>query len=120
MSYLQLYVYRIRKADQGKFLDIMRKVREIYRKYGAYGEELFVLHNKASKYGVTGLWELLPTAEDEELWISLDRYQNPEQCAKVTKKVDADPEIDPLYERTIELVSSASRIVRGEFGMVTY
>jgi len=120
MSYLQLYVYRIRKADRGKFLDIMGKAREIYRKHGACGEELFALHNKTAKYGVTGLWEVLPTTEDEELWIGLDRYENLEHCTKVMKKVDADPEIEPLYEQTIELASSASGIVRGEFEMVAY
>ena len=120
MGYLQLYIYRIRRAHREKFLNTMRKAREIYRKHGACGEELFALHNKTSKYGITGLWELLPTAEDEELWIGLDRYENLEHCAEVTKKVDADPEIDPLYEQIIELVSSASRIVRGELEMVAY
>jgi len=120
MSYLQLYIYRIRKAHRKKFLNTMRKAREVYRKHRAYGEELFMLHNKTAKYGVTGLWELLPTTEDEELWVGLDRYENLEHCAEVTEKVDADPEIDLLYERTIELVSSASRIVRGEFEMVAY
>ena len=120
MSYLQLYIYRIRKAHRQKFLGIMRKAREIYRKHGAYGEQLFALYHRTSKYGITGLWEVLPTAEDEELWIGLDRYENLEHCAEVTKKVDADPEIDPLYEQIIELVSSASRIVRGEFEMVAY
>lgn len=120
MGYLQLYVYRIRRAHREKFLNTMRKAREVYRKHGAYGEELFMLQNKTPKYGVTGLWELLPTAEDEELWIGLDRYGNLEHCAEVTKKVDADPKIDPLYEQTIGLVSSASQIVRGEFEMVAY
>lgn len=98
----------------------MRKVREIYRKHGGYGEELFSIHNRTSKYGVTGLREVLPTAEDEEIWIGLDRYQSFEQCEEVMKKVDADPEIEPLYERIIQLVSSALRIVRGEFDMVAY
>jgi len=120
MGYLQLYIYRIRKGHREKFLDIMRKAREIYRKHGAYGEELFALQNKTSKYGVTSLWEVLPTTEDEELWIGLDRYDSLEHCAEVMKKVDADPEIEALYERTIQLVGSASRIVRGEFGMVSY
>ena len=98
----------------------MRRAREIYREHGALGEELFALHDRTCKYGVTGLWEVLPTTEGEELWIGLDRYESLEHCAEVMKKVDADPEIEPLYERTIKLVSSASRIMRGEFEMVAY
>ncbi|MFB0569032.1 MAG: DUF1428 family protein, partial [Nitrososphaeria archaeon] len=115
MGYLQLYIYCIPKAHREEFIDIMRRAREIYRKHGAYGEDLFALHNRTSKYGVTGLWELLPTTEDEEIWIGLDRYEALEHCAEVMKKVDANPEIESLYERTIQLVSSASRIVLGEF-----
>ena len=120
MGYLQLYIYRIRKDHREEFLNIMRKARQIYRKHGAYGEELLALHNRTSKYGLTGLWEEVPTTEDEDLWIGLDHYDNPEHCAIVTKKVNADPEIDPLYEQIVRLVRSASRIVRGEFETVDY
>ncbi|UCH70289.1 MAG: DUF1428 family protein [Candidatus Bathyarchaeota archaeon] len=120
MKYLQLYIYRLRKVHRREFLNIMHKAREIYRKHGGYGEEVFRLHKKRSKYGLTGLWKVLPTTGDEEIWIGLDRYQSFEHWKEVMKKVNADPEIEPLYERVIQLVSSASRIVRGEFEMVAY
>ncbi len=120
MSYLQLYIYRVQQGHREEFLNIMRKARQIYHKYGADGEELFFLHNRKSKYGLKGLWEVLPAAEGEEIWIGLDCYQNVKQCEEVMKKVNADPKIDPLYERIIQLVGSASHIVRGEFEQVTY
>ncbi len=120
MDYLQLYIYRIRKAQRNEFLETMRKARDIYRKHGARGEELFVLHDKMSKYGLTGLWEVLSTKEDEEIWIGLDRYDSLEHCSKVIERVDADPEIDPLYEQIVRLVGSTPRIIRAEFEMADY
>lgn len=120
MGYLKLYLYPIQRRHRDEFLEIMREVRDIYQKHGAYGEELFLLHERTSKYGVTGLWEILPTKEDEEIWIGLDRYRDAEHSKEVMKAVDADPEINPLYEGILQLVNSPSRIVRGEFEEVGY
>lgn len=36
MSYIQLYVYRVPHVKREEFLDIMRKVLEIYRKSSMY------------------------------------------------------------------------------------
>ncbi|MFQ6087971.1 MAG: hypothetical protein ACE5K0_03610 [Candidatus Methanofastidiosia archaeon] len=66
------------------------------------------------------MWEVLSTAKDEEIWIGLARYKSFKHWEEVMKKVDADPEIEPLYERTIQLVSLALRIVRGEFETIAY
>ena len=120
MSYLQLYIYRIRKVHRKEFLNTMRKVRDIYRKYGANGEELFLLHNRTSKYGLTGLWEVVPTTEDEKIWIGLDRYKNTEHYKDVMKAVDANPGINILYDQIVKLVGSASRIVLAEFEHIDY
>lgn len=98
----------------------MKKAREIYRKHGAKGEELFLLQDRTEKHGLTGIWEVIPAEEGDDIWLGLDQYDSTEHCREVMEKVDNDPEIDALYERVVELVSSASRIVRGEFEQVGY
>ena len=120
MSYLLLYLYRIRQEDREEFLEVMRKVRWIYRGHGGAGEELFLLDNVTPYHSLTGIWQVAPPAIGEEIWIGLDRYEDADQCEQVMQAVDEDPDINPLYERVVQLVGSADRIVRGEFRQVDY
>lgn len=120
MGYLLLYVYRIRQEDREEFLEVMRSARWIYRGHGGAGEELFLLSDDTPKYGLTGLSEVTPPAEGEEIWVGLDHYEDAEHCERVMKAVDVEPEIDALYARITALVGSAGRIVRGEFEKVEY
>jgi len=120
MSHLLLYIYRIRREDREEFLEVMRSARWIYRGHGGAGEELFLLENENPYFSLTGIWEVTPPAADEEIWVGLDRYEDAEQCERVMKAVNAEPEIDVLYERIVGLVGSAGRIVRGEFEQVEY
>ncbi|MFX0001026.1 MAG: DUF1428 family protein [Candidatus Hermodarchaeota archaeon] len=115
MSYLQLYIYRIKKENRTKFLDNIQKAKLVYQKYGAEGEELFLLHEKTPKYGVTGMWDIIPLESKEELWIGICRFKDKEHCENVMKKVDEDPETEILYEQFVNSVCEASRVIRGEF-----
>jgi uncharacterized protein YbaA (DUF1428 family) len=120
MSYLQLYIYRILREHHDEFLEVMQNARAIYRKHGADGEELFLIREKDAMYSLASLDDVLPIEEGEEIWIGLDRYKDEQHCKKVMKKVDADPEIEPLYEKVVKMVGKASRIVRGQFTQVEY
>jgi uncharacterized protein YbaA (DUF1428 family) len=120
MGYLLLYIYRIRQEDREEFLEVMRKARWIYRGHGGAGEELSLLDNDTPYHSLTGIWEVTPPAHGEEVWIGLDRYEDADQCREVMRAVDEDPDIDPLYERVVQLVGSADRIVRGEFRQMDY
>ena len=120
MNHLLLYIYRIKQENREEFLEIMRRVRWIYRGHGGAGEELFNLKNINPYFSLTGIWEVTPPAEDEEIWVGLDRYEDAEHCELVMKDVNDDPSIDALYERIIGLVGSAGRIIRGEFDWVEY
>ena len=120
MSYVLMYIYRIKGEDREEFLEVMRKARWIYRGHGGAGEELFLLDNDAPYYGLSGIWDVAPIAENEEMWIGLDRYEDAEQCKEVMRTVDEDPDINPLYERIVQLVGSTDRIIRGELEQVEY
>jgi uncharacterized protein YbaA (DUF1428 family) len=117
---MQIYIYRVPKPNREEFLETMRKARDIYRKHGAKGEELFLLTDKTPRYNLTGLWELLCTPEKEDIWIGLDTYADEEDCRNVMKAVDADPDIDPLYKRVVEIVGSAELIIRAPLDKVEY
>ncbi len=64
---------------------------------------------------IPGLWEIVPPGEDEELWIGIDRYRSAKKCAEVAAAVDRDPEILALYERIVDLVGGAARMVHASF-----
>ncbi len=116
MAYVQIYLYRIPKTRREEFLDLAHAGRELYRKHGAMGEEFFRLARDERKYSeIPGLWEVVPPDPEEELWMGIDRYRNAKHCAEVAAAVDRDPEILPLYERTLDIVRGAARIVHAEF-----
>jgi len=116
MTFVQVYVYRVPTKRSAEFLRVARAAREVYRRHGAAGEEFFRLHSRERKYPeIPGLWEILPPTEDEELWIGIDRYKSAKQCAEVAAAVDRDKEILGLYERVVDLVGGAARMVHAEF-----
>jgi uncharacterized protein YbaA (DUF1428 family) len=120
MAHIQIYIYRVPKPHREEFLETMRKARDIYSKHGAKGEELFILADKTPRYGLTGLWELLCTRDDEDVWVGLDSYEDADHCRGVMEAVDADPDIEPLYERVVQIVGSAEHIIRAQFDKVEY
>ena len=116
MAFVQVYIYRVPAKRSAEFLKVARAARDIYRRHGASGEEFFRLRSLDRKYHeIPGLWELLPPAEGEEIWIGIDRYRDAKKCAEVAAAVDRDPEILALYERVVDLVGGASRMVHAEF-----
>jgi uncharacterized protein YbaA (DUF1428 family) len=116
VTFVQLYVYRIPKARSAEFLQVAKAAREVYRRHGAAGEEFFRLQSLERKYpDIPGLWEIVPPAEDEELWIGVDRYRSAQKCAEVAAAVDQDPEILALYERVAGLVGGPARMVHAAF-----
>ena len=116
MAFIQIYVYRVPTKRSVEFLRAAKAAREVYRRHGATGEEFFRLKNLDRKYSeIPGLWEVLPPGEEEELWIGIDRYRSAQKCAEVAAAVDRDPEILALYERVVDLVGGAGRMVHAEF-----
>ncbi len=116
MAFVQVYVYRVPSQRAAEFLKVARAARDIYRRHGAAGEEFFRLKNQDRKYHeIPGLWEVVPPSEGEELWVGIDRYRDAQRCAEVAAAVDRDPEILALYERVVDLVGGASRMVHAEF-----
>lgn len=116
MSFVQIYIYRVPKKRSAEFLRVARAAREVYRRHGAPGEEFFRLHRSDRKYHeIPGLWEILPPSPDEEIWIGLDRYPSAKRCADVASAVDRDPEILAQYERIVDLVGGAARMIHAEF-----
>jgi uncharacterized protein YbaA (DUF1428 family) len=120
MAYLQLYLYRVPKNGVKEFLEISARVRTIYEKHGARGEELFQLADGARRYGLTGISDVVSTNEGCELWVGLNFYESSKRCEEIMDAVDADPEIDELFKRAVNLIGSADRVIRGEFDGVVY
>jgi uncharacterized protein YbaA (DUF1428 family) len=116
MAFVQLYIYRVPTKRSAEFLRAAQAAREIYRRHGAAGEEFFRLQNSDRKYPeIPGLWEVVPPGEDEELWVGIDRYRSAQKCAEVASAVDQDPEILALFERVVDLVGGAPRMVHAAF-----
>jgi uncharacterized protein YbaA (DUF1428 family) len=116
MAFVQVYLYRVPTKRSAEFLKVAKAARDVYRRHGAAGEEFFRLQSVDRKYTeIPGLWEILPPAEGEELWIGIDRYRSAKKCAEVAAAVDRDPEILGLYERVVDLVGGAARMVHAEF-----
>ncbi|MGC2288523.1 MAG: DUF1428 family protein [Thermoplasmata archaeon] len=116
MTFVQVYIYRVPSKRAAEFLRVAKAARDIYRRHGAAGEEFFRLQSSDRKYPeIPGLWEVVPPGEGEELWVGIDRYRSEKKCAEVAAAVDHDPEILALFERVVDLVGGAARMVHAAF-----
>jgi hypothetical protein len=98
----------------------MRKARDIYKKHGGKGEELYLVTGRTPRHNLMDMWELFCSIEDDDVWIGIDAYTDEEHCRNVMKAVDDDSDLEPLYKNVVKLVGAPERIIRAQCDNVDY
>ena len=75
-----------------RYLDIQRRVRKIYFRYGCLGYEVFKGDNKC--------------------WLEIIRFKDRGHCENVKNSVDVDPEIETLWSEFCSIVEKEKIITR--------
>jgi uncharacterized protein YbaA (DUF1428 family) len=115
--YRSFYVFRIPKENVAEFLRINQEAGAIYRQYGAVETEMMRATDVDAKYGCLGLADVVKASDDEVVFVAFDGFRDAAHHHDVMAKVDADPEINRLFEQ-IQTVIELSKVVRGEFESV--
>jgi len=111
--YQIFYLYRVPTRNIDRFLRIARDAADIYRRYGVTVTPALRLTDGNSKYGCTGLVDVIPAAADEQLFMGIDSFRDIEECRALMKQIDSDPDIGRLYKEIQEVID-LKRIVRWE------
>jgi uncharacterized protein YbaA (DUF1428 family) len=65
--------------------------------------------------GITNIAKAVSATEDEEVWLELIFYRDQKHKDEVSEKMRNDERMGTLWQRSMELVSTGSGFIMGEF-----
>jgi len=112
--YQASYIYRVPVENIDRFLRVVTEAGEIYCRHGALSSVTLRVTAGATKYGCTGLCDLVPPAgPDEALFVGLDSFREVEEFRAKMKLIDSNPRIGELFEEIQSLID-LKKIIRWE------
>jgi uncharacterized protein YbaA (DUF1428 family) len=112
--YLIWFLHRVPKARETEFRTVVHQAIEVFRRHGAIGGTVMEMADPAAKYGCSAIETCIDVADDEVLYAELAFFHDRAHYDEVMPKVDADPELERLYDTLVTTVD-ISRIARAEF-----
>ena len=109
------FVYRVPKKNHGAMMQLNKQFADIIRNYGV-AHLIFQLNNtEAPMEGITNIAKTISATQDEEVWLELIFYRDRKHKDEVGAKMQNDENMERLYKQSVDLLSSGSRFVMGEF-----
>src|SRR5205809_5510893 len=75
-GYVQVFLYRVPKANHDSFAATEEKLFAIFRRHGIVGSDLYVCGEARIFKGFRDLRAALEAAPEEEVWVEIDRYRD--------------------------------------------
>ncbi len=107
------YIFRVKRANSVRFMDITRAAADIYRLHGAIDSTIARVTNSSSQYGCRGLGDAVRAEADEDLFLGCDSFADADEFTRVSAILDSDPELARLFGEIQTVVDLAS-VVRWE------
>ena len=104
-GFVQVFLYRVPKANHDLFAATEEKLFAIFRRHGILGSDLYVCRDARIFKGFRDLREALEAAPEEEVWIEIDRYRDQAESLRVIEGIGKDPEAGPLFGRVLQLAA---------------
>ncbi len=82
--FIETYAYKVAKSRIDQYLDIQRRTKEVYLRYGCLSYEVF--------------------RSDDDLCLEINRFEGRKHYENVTKSVDLDPRIKALWKELCSIV----------------
>lgn len=115
--YIIWFLHRVPAPRADEFLLCVERAIEVFRRHGAIGGTVYAMADPTAKYGCSAVPTAVDVAEDEVLFAEVDYFRDRRHYDEVMPAIDADPELEDLYQELISLIDIA-RTVRGEFSTV--
>lgn len=90
--FIATYSYKVPKNEENQYLEIQRKVKEIYCRHGCLGYEVF--------------------KSDDDCWLEINKFKDRQHYEKVEKSADLDPEIEILWKEFCAIVQRENIVIR--------
>ena len=104
-GYVQVFLYRVPKANHDSFAATGEKLFAIFRRYGILGSDLYVCKDARIFKGFRDLREALEAVPEEEVWVEIDRYRDQADSLRVIEGIGKDPEAGPLFGQVLQLAA---------------
>jgi uncharacterized protein YbaA (DUF1428 family) len=111
------FVYRVPKKNHESMMHLNKQFADITRKYGAL-HLIFQLNNntEAPMEGITNIAKTVSANQDEEeLWMELIFYRDRKHRDEVGAKMQNDESMGPLFQQSMNLITSGTSFIMGEF-----
>jgi uncharacterized protein YbaA (DUF1428 family) len=109
------FVYRVPKKNHDAMMQLNKQFADIMRKYGA-PHLIFQLNNtEAPMEGITNIAKTLSANQDEEVWMELIFYRDRKHRDEVSAKMQNDESMGPLFQQSMNLITSGTSFIMGEF-----
>jgi len=104
-DYLQIFLYRVPKANRGAFASVQGKLAELFHRHGMVRSDFFVLRDARIFGGFRDLRSVLGATPDEEVWVEIETYRDAADSVRVIGDIGKDPEADSLFAQVIQLAA---------------
>jgi len=115
------FVYRVPKKSHDAMMQLNKQFAEKMRKYGA-PHLIFQLNNtEAPMEGITNIAKTLSANQDddEEVWMELIFYRDRKHRDEVSAKMQNDESMGPLFQQSMNLITSGTSFIMGEFSRLS-
>lgn len=112
--YIIWFLHRVPLRRATDFTALVHEAIEVFVRHGAIGGSVFEVADPQAKYGCGAIPDALEVRPDEVLYAELNYFHDRTHYDKVMPLVDADPELERLYDQLVSM-TDIGRIVRGEF-----
>jgi uncharacterized protein YbaA (DUF1428 family) len=110
------FVYRLQKKNHDAMMQLNKQFADKMRKYGS-PHLIFQLNNtEAPMEGITNIAKTLSAnQDDEEVWMELIFYRDRKHRDEVSAKMQNDESMGPLFQQSMNLITSGTSFIMGEF-----
>jgi uncharacterized protein YbaA (DUF1428 family) len=128
-TYLQLFLYRAPKKNNGAIAKNLKQFVPWFKEHGARVEyyqlgksETEAAVDSAKESGMDvldNIAKILSTTEDEEeVWMEVQYFRDYEHCKDVYAKMMQDKNIESLGNEFFDLVTQGKRLITGGFNLL--
>ena len=98
--HVKIYKYRLKPGREQEYLEIQKEAEQIYSRF-VQKQTLF-----------------LQNSRDKEVWQEIHIYQNEKSYNDTVSSVNEQPEIQVLYNRFLEVITSFNEVSEEEYQLI--
>src|SRR5690349_20516959 len=114
-KHIEIFLYRAPKKNHDGMMEVNRKSRDFFMKYGATNFEVFSLENRENIMEFVNLSKTISASEEEEVWLEIQSYRDTEHVKEFFKSMASDTSMEPLYKEFMQLITPGSVVSFGGF-----